>query len=225
MQIDDELPVMLVISSPKEHVPVGIEKTNAIDDYSDNEFIFISLELPVVCSVVTANPETNTTPSTLPELLDKQPNDAFFWQRAALVRTPSSCYSYERHDSLVYTAWLDGAIRTVVPDALRRSQLFTHYPKLVGHPGERQIYDTKSPKLYWSRMKNDAYKTVGDCRGCGRQRASLRENCHLKQFPGNGCLEVVTTGKLSQLPKTTTGNQFIIVVSDRYMRVTRANLS
>lgn len=59
MAIDDALPVLSVVSTPKEEGKVGVETIQFIYDYSDNEFNLVFQTFPA--AVVAFEQEMNST--------------------------------------------------------------------------------------------------------------------------------------------------------------------
>lgn len=135
---------------------------------------------------------------------------------------PGSCYSYDRHGILVCTASLDGAVQTVVSNSLRPPLFLAHYPKLTGHPSKRRMYDTMRRELCRPHMGRKVYRTLGYCCKWARNRISLKEKRPLKLFSANGPLQFLVMDILSLLPKTATGNQFVMAITNRYTKLTRA---
>jgi transposase InsO family protein len=71
-------------------------------------------------------------------------------------------------------------------------------------------------------MAEDVYETVRQCDACARNRiAGLRHTTFLQLFPAKGPLESVAMDILWPLPRTEHGNRFLLVIADRYTKVTR----
>lgn len=86
-------------------------------------------------------------------------------------------------------------------------------PHLVGHPSEHGMYDNMIQGHYWPFMANKVYTIVSECHECVINRAELKWKRHLKLLSASGSLEFVALGIVGLLPKTTTRNQFIIVIA------------
>lgn len=69
---------------------------------------------------------------------------------------------------------------------------------------------------------NDVYRTAVDCHECTTSVSTLKRKGHLKQFRANEHLKFINMDILAPLPKTTNGNQFIFVITDRYTMLTWA---
>lgn len=129
--------------------------------------------------------------------------------------------SYDHHQILMFTAPLNGAVQTVVPNSHRPCLLYhSHFTRLAGHAGKHCTYDTMRCGLYWSYMANHVYRIVRDCLACSRNCAS-QERMTYNLLPTNGSLESIAMDILALLPKTTARNQFIIVSNDRHTKLTR----
>jgi hypothetical protein len=76
--------------------------------------------------------------------------------------------------------------------------------------------------FYWPHMTKDVYETVRKCDASARNRISERRHTNFLQlFPAKGPLESVAMDILGPLPRTKHGNRFLLVVADRYTKVTR----
>jgi hypothetical protein len=75
--------------------------------------------------------------------------------------------------------------------------------------------------LVWHRMTADVYETVQNC-VCAQNRISENRRTNpLKLFPAKGTLESVAMDILGPLPSTKHGNRFLLVITDRYSKVTK----
>lgn len=111
----------------------------------------------------------------------------------------------------------------VVPFTLRARILETsHYAKLAGHPGERKLYYSLRRHFYWPSMAVDTYGVVRQCATCARNRIKLRKHAAaLKLFPARAPLEFVVIDILGELVKTPRGNRYLLVMTDRYTKLTK----
>lgn len=74
-----------------------------------------------------------------------------------------------------------------------------------------------------SELEFDVYKTVKDCRLYDTTRGTqYNHQKHLRLFPAKGMLEFIAMDILGPLPTTKTGKQFVVVITDRYKKLTRA---
>ena len=120
-------------------------------------------------------------------------------------------------------AHLDGVEQIVVPTTLRDRVLYlSHYPATSGHPGGRRLLYTLRQRYYWPIMSVDAYSTARMCPDCAKARIKLRKhNSELKTFPPSGPLEYIAIDILGELPRTPRGHRYLLVMTDRYSKLTR----
>ncbi|CDF40057.1 unnamed protein product [Chondrus crispus] len=120
-------------------------------------------------------------------------------------------------------AHLDGVEQIVVPTTLRERLLYlSHYPATSGHLGGRRLFYTLRQRFYWPSMSVDSYSTVRMCPDCAKARINLRKhNSELKTFPPSGPLEYIAIDILGELPRTPRGNRYLLVMTDRYSKLTR----
>lgn len=74
-------------------------------------------------------------------------------------------------------------------------------------------------------MENDVYITVDSSGSCARNRHRYRHKRPFQLFHTSGPLDFVARAILGLLPKTTSGDQYVVVVTDRYSNITRAIFS
>lgn len=77
-------------------------------------------------------------------------------------------------------------------------------------------------RLYWAHMASDAYATVHDCYQRLQHRANEKKKRQPELFFLNGSLEYVDMEILAPLLKTKQGNQFVIIMTARYAKLTKA---
>jgi hypothetical protein len=84
------------------------------------------------------------------------------------------------------------------------------------------MYAAMSRRSYWSRMYKEVEETVRHCTVRAKNRVTERKRTSfLKLFPASGPLEVFAMDILGPLPKTEHGNRFLLVISDRFYKLTR----
>ena len=118
----------------------------------------------------------------------------------------------------------DGAEQIFIPKNLRARALYlSHYTRTAGHPGVSRQYYTMRQSMYWPSMMLDIQKQSRNCCDCGRERVKLRKHqAPLKLFPASSPLEYVAIDILGPLPKAKSGDRFILVITDRFSKFTRA---
>jgi transposase InsO family protein len=84
------------------------------------------------------------------------------------------------------------------------------------------MFQTIRKSFFWPRIAEGAYEIVRQCDLCARNRISEKQKTNpLKLFPANGPLESVAMDVPGPLPRTKHGNRFLLVISDRYSKVTK----
>jgi Integrase core domain/Integrase zinc binding domain len=84
------------------------------------------------------------------------------------------------------------------------------------------MFQTVRKTFFWPRIAEDVYETVRQCDLCARNRISEKRKTNpLKLFPANGPLKSVAVDILGPLPRTKHGSRFLLVISDRYSKVTK----
>jgi Integrase zinc binding domain len=124
---------------------------------------------------------------------------------------------------LVRIAPLDGSRQIVISGSLRPRILWLeHFPVVAAHPGVSKMYAAMRRRFYWSNMYKEVEETVRHCTVCAKNRVKERKRTSfLKLFRASGPLEFVAMDILGPLPKTEHGNRFLLVISDRFSKLTR----
>lgn len=86
----------------------------------------------------------------------------------------------------------------------------------------RAMYNTMSTRweLYWRLMANEDYTKVHACRSFTRNNTRSKRKGQV--FPASRPLELISIDILGPLSKTVSRNQFIIVITDLYTKLTWA---
>jgi transposase InsO family protein len=144
-------------------------------------------------------------------------------QRFLTATARAGLYDLNEEGLLIRTAPSDGARQIVVPRSLVSRLLYLeHYPPVVAHPGSHRMFRTMRRSFFWPHMVEDIYETVRQCDLCARNRiAEKRRTNPLKLFPPGGPLESVAMDILGPLPRTKHGNRFLLVIADRFSKVTK----
>ena len=76
--------------------------------------------------------------------------------------------------------------------------------------------------MYWPALPIDCYATARKCPTCAKNRLKLRRNVNqLKLFPAKSPLESVARDVFGELVKTARGNQYLLVITDRFTKLTK----
>ena len=186
------------------------------------------LALPNSSAAWQLRPQTEgglLSPLTLAELLEGQAEDG----RCKEVRAAmDSSGKYRFHDDpnglLVRTAPLDGATQVCVPTHMRYGVIMReHYPPQAGHPGANKMYTSMRRWFYGECMVVDVYAFVANCTQCARNRVGKRRKTnYLKTFPPTEPLTDLCRYLLGPLPRTAAVNEYLLVIVDRFSKMTRA---
>jgi Integrase zinc binding domain len=142
-----------------------------------------------------------------------------------LLLSADKSFSYDLNEVgiLVRKSPFDGSRQIVVPQSLVSLILYLeHHPPAAGNPEAHRMFQTIRKTFFWPRIAEDVYETVRQCDLCARNRISeKRKTNSLKLFPANWPLESVAMDILGPLPRTKHGNRLLLVISDRYSKVTK----
>ena len=166
--------------------------------------------------------EDNDGAVTIEDLMHAQTADDTC-QRLLSLSSQLGIYDIDRRGLLVRIAPSDGTRQVVIPHTLVRRILHNeHYPPSAGHPGAHRMFLSLRRTYFWPRMAADIYETVSNCDACARNRIAEKAKTNpLKLFPAKGPLESVAMDILGPLPRTKHGNRFLLVITDRYSKVTK----
>lgn len=134
--------------------------------------------------------------------------------------------NFDTEGAIVWISLIDGAFQQYIPTTRRPVILhICHYSLLAELLGERQMYDTIRQHFYWTHMANDVYITVAKRLSSARNRRMNKKQKKLPLFPPSGPFNFVTVDILRLLPKDERRNKYIVVVTDRYSKLTKAMLT
>lgn len=75
---------------------------------------------------------------------------------------------------------------------------------------------------YWPNMASDMYRVVSTCHSCDKSDTKLKHKSRVQFLLETRPLEVFAMGTFGFLLKTTKGNQPVVIISNRYSKLTRA---
>ena len=132
--------------------------------------------------------------------------------------------SEDERGLLVRVSPLDGAHQVLVPEKLQpRCLALFHLPRVSGHAGSTKMYDQMRRVVYWTRMAADVSDYVSKCPSCAKKSLrGGRKTTKLSLFPPSSPMEFVAMDILGPLTTTDRGNRFLLVITDRYSKLTRA---
>jgi len=186
------------------------------------------LALPNSSAAWQLPPETKgrlQAPLTLAELFEGQAEDGRCKEvRAAMDGNDKSRFHDDPNGLLVRTALLDGAAQVYVPTHMRYGVMMReHYPPQAGHPGAKKMYTSMRRWFYWESMVVDVYAFVANCTQCARNGVGKRRKTnYLNTFPPTKPLPDLCMDLLGPLLRTAAGNEHLLVIVDRFIKMTRA---
>jgi len=163
-------------------------------------------------------------PITVARLVTAQAQDNRCHElRQEMDRNAQSRFSGNEQGLLVRRAPLDRATQVYVAKALRTEILtLEHAPAHAGHPGANKMYVSMRRFFYWESMVADVYDYVAHCGTCAKGRVGSRRRTNpLRLFPPKEPLAAVCLDLLVPLPKTRVGNRYLLVMVDRFSKLTR----
>ena len=199
-----------------DDAPALDEKDQEIHDLSDTIADELYATLPDPTDV-----DKPFTPITHEELVSAQLHDALCSEiRRKMNGGVVLPFGLNEHGILCRQVSHD---QIVVPHSLKAKVLHIHhYSRQAGHPGGRKLYCALKRHMYWPAMAVDCYATVRRCTTCAKNRIKLRQNCNeLQLFPAIAPLESVALDIFGELIKTARGNQYLLVISDRFTKLTK----
>ena len=164
------------------------------------------------------------SPISIEQFVEAQAMDNYCQQvRKEVDLGTSKLFQINKPGLLVRIAPLDRTAEVVVPASLRAKVLnLCHYPRLLGHPVGTRMYQTLRQTFHWPSMSMDVYACVRACPPCARERMCLRKHSSfLKLFLPTRPLEFVAIDILGPLARTTQGNRFLLVISNRFLKLTK----
>ena len=111
----------------------------------------------------------------------------------------------------------------VIPASLRERILtLEHHATVAAHPGMNRMYYAMRRRYYWPSMVTDIYNTITKCTTYAQNRLSLRRHTSpLTLFPASEPLTDLSVGIFGPIPATKAGNRFILVITDRFSKLTK----
>ena len=95
-----------------------------------------------------------------------------------------------------------------------------HHTILAGHPGQTRMHRHIRETYYWPQMDADIYKTIRNCTTCAKNHVKLQKRTHPRLFQATRPLESFAVNILGPLTKTKRGHRFLLVMSDRFSKLT-----
>lgn len=117
---------------------------------------------------------------------------------------------------------MENSSNMVVPkEERRRIVLEAHDLPTSGHLGIFKTYHRIVERFYWPNMKSDVVLYVNRCETCVAHKVARKKSIGfmLQQPIPSRPWEVVSTDLIGPFPRSTKGNQYVLVVSDYFLYV------
>ena len=164
-------------------------------------------------------------PLTLSEIAEAQQTDEFCQSVVATQLSQRGTLFFESDEGILCRRdpRVPDAVQIVLPKCLRPRVLrLAHYHQLAGHPGQTRLCNRLKRTYYWPQMAADATTTVRECESCSKNRIRLLKQAGaMKLFQASRPLEDLAIDILGPLPKSSDGNLFILVIVDRFSKLTQ----
>ena len=190
--------------------------TSTLDD--EVPVLIVRRELPSQYGPTLVEPDGGP-PITLDDILKAQDEEKHELESLPHV------YVDESDGLICRKSVLDGRRQIVVPKKLREHVLaLAHLPRLAAHPGSSRMYQNLRRQFYWPSLAFDVRKFVETCPSCAKQklRPSKHRTTFMKLFPPKRAMEFVGIDLLGPLPVTEDGNRYLLIITDRFSKLTRA---
>ena len=114
-------------------------------------------------------------------------------------------------------------LQLVVPSTLRDTifqQL--HSSHTGGHLGTRRSVAKIRDRFFWPRSKADIERWCRECNACAQVRSGPQHRAALQQEPGGSRFQRVAIDIMGELPETSNGNKYVLVLCDYFTKWTQA---
>ena len=164
-------------------------------------------------------------PLTIEEIAEEKRVDEFCQTVLARQSEPKDSAFFEDHHGVLKRRHpSDPEIEQVVVLWTLHARLLRlcHNPTIAGHPGHNCMYHALRREYYWPHLAADVASTVRGCRTCAMNRVKLRKHLNrLRLFPATRPLKSLAIDILGPLPKTKAGKGFLLVITDRFTKLTQ----
>jgi len=161
----------------------------------------------------------------LGEIAQKQADEEFCQEVKQLLHTPEPSPFYQNADGLLCREDHRGGTQqilvpqSIVEDVLRAG----HSSPLAAHPGGSRMYQTLMDHYYWASLAADVFGWVAACPTCAKNRlVDMRSTAHMRLLPATDPFASLAIDVLGPLPRSREGYEYILVICDRFTKVTRA---
>jgi len=98
-----------------------------------------------------------------------------------------------------------------------------HSSPLAAHPGGSRMYQTMRNHFYWPSLAADVFGRVAACTTCAKNcLMGTQSTAPMRLFPATEPVADLAIDQLGPLPRTPEGYEYILVICERFTKVTRA---
>ena len=165
-----------------------------------------------------------TLPVPVAELVQAQEADGFCKGIKKELDRPEPTRFFVNADGvLCRRGQTQGEQQVVVPEVLRKGVLTReHTSPLGGHPGATKMYQSLRRHYYWPSLVADVYGWVASCATCAKNRLmETRQTSAMRLFPATEPFASIAVDLLGPLPRTPEGYDYLLVMCDRFTKLTR----
>lgn len=166
-------------------------------------------------------------PIPLGELVQAQQDDSFCQACVKEMEALAESRYFRNADGVLRRkGHLHGMEQVVILETLRTAVLTReHNSPMGGHPGARKLCQTIHRLYYWPPIVADTYGWVAACATCAQNwLMERRQTVAMHLLPATEPFSALAMDLLGPLPKTEEGNEYLLVICDRFTKSTRAVL-
>jgi len=202
-----------------------LSRTDNETAVEDNNEDIPCLALAETANVLLTGRYTGTdmpAPVEYDDIVEAQQTDAFCVELAKRVARKTAKIFIQNESHGLYRRAPYGD-QLVIPESLRERILtLEHHATVSAHPGMNRMYYAMRCRYYWPSMVTAIYNTITKCTTCAQNRLSLRRHTsQLTRFPATEPLTDLSVDIFGPLPATKAGNHFILVITDRFFKLTQ----
>ena len=177
----------------------------------------------VLDSRLPENRETARIP--LGELFQKQATDEFCQGVKKILDTTTPTRFYENADGLLCRrGHREGTQQVLVPQSVVKDVIRAkHSSPLAAHSVGTPMYLTLRDQYYWPSLAIDVFGWVASCPTCEKNRlVGTQIKAFMRLFPATEPFAALAIDLLCPLPRTPEEYEYVLVICDRFTKVTRA---
>lgn len=207
--LDDDLPI-LAVEAQNGSILDCIKREASGDYYIPNE---------------ATQHRSKHAPLNESETIAEQTTDSYCRVFTVDIGTPQLEIHTDSHGIPVQKSSLEEFILIVVLALVRRRTLYLcRNPPIAGHPSQWKMNDTLPHDCFGQHMACDFRYVVAQCVRCAQTGSKCRQNRSVQLLLASSPLVFIVTDNLDPLPYMQKGNQFIVIMTDHYLKQTRAVL-